>query len=194
MTTTQLWQWIFLIALILFGIYTLMVIKRERRTYEQDSVLVDFFDFQIPTPSWWSEKDRTSNMLTFHRTDTRYEWFGVYEKIESVDDLNDFLAPFIEKENIYYDQDEVEISTEPEHLIKDPDVLKEVTQFIRVEGTATEKVSERIYLDIVLIKLKDNQCFKFLSHASVLNGGIEGPYFEEAIKGLQIKTEEKEEN
>ena len=58
--------------------------------------------------------------------------------------------------------------------------MEGVTLALRVEGKATEKVINRLYLDIYLFQYKEDAYF-FISRSSVLNGIVEGPFFEEMI-------------
>ena len=55
---------------------------------------------------------------------------------------------------------------------------------IEVGGTATENTIDRIYYDIAMIR-SDNEILICESKSSILNGAVEGPYFEEVLKRIR---------
>jgi hypothetical protein len=59
-----------------------------------------------------------------------------------------------------------------------------------VEGKASQNVVDRIYYDIYIMRaLNDDGYFIFESWSSVLNGLVEGPYFEEGLSELSFIRE-----
>lgn len=182
-------QWSLLFGGIIFLIYMAIVIKEEKSSYEDEAVKVPFKNFSILIPSWWGILKQEENFHEYQRTDTRYEWFARYEYInEEVDQLEKKLEAYLDLEHIYFDEEETVFETNPEHFIRNSEITDLVEQAIRVEGTATEKINNRIYLDIIFMKLKgENGFYRFQSHSSVLNGAVEGPYFEETINQMTLQ-------
>ena len=60
--------------------------------------------------------------------------------------------------------------------------------FILKEGTGTENESRRIYLQIAIVQHKEEPNYYLITKnlSPVLEGGIEGPYFEELIKSIHL--------
>ena len=74
------------------------------------------------------------------------------------------------------------------HNIPFPQFDKPSLQTARVEGMATQFGTERIYYDAFIVL--DRKAGGYLlceSRSSILNGMVEGPYFEEVIKSIEIK-------
>jgi hexokinase len=72
-------------------------------------------------------------------------------------------------------------------IFRDSEIQREFQEVIRVEGKASQKVIERIYYDIYLTRrLNEPGYFIFESKSSVLNGLVEGPYFEESLSELEF--------
>lgn len=182
-------QWTIVLGGLVALIYMAIVIKEEKSSYEDEAVMVDFKFFTFLIPSWWSIAIQQENKIEYQRADTRYDWFARYEYLPcNQKPLEKILEDYLDREHIYFDEKETVFETNPEHFISNKEVCEKIESTIRVEGTATEKVNDRIYLDIIFLKLKkDNHFYLFQSHSSVLNGAVEGPYFEETINQIKIK-------
>ena len=76
--------------------------------------------------------------------------------------------------------------TDPSHLLLNPKTSEAFKSFVRVEGTCTEKKIYRFYYDIMIGVLENDQTLWCQSKSSVLNGCVEGPFFEEALKNLKV--------
>ena len=142
-------------------------------------------------PNWWSLQEKTGNQLKFERTDTRYDWYSLYTYYP--DHLNKELPLLLEEklnlEGIEFDMDVV-FETDSRVLFRDEEVQKEFQEIIRVEGQGSQNVVDRIYYDIYLMRrLGDRGYFIFESRSSVLNGLVEGPYFEESLSELSFIRE-----
>ena len=56
---------------------------------------------------------------------------------------------------------------------------------VRLEGTATQEQTERLYYDAFLVReIKSGHYLYAESKSSILNGLVEGPYFEEVMLRL----------
>jgi hypothetical protein len=180
-------DWAILAVLILLAIYTLIIIGSEGDTYEEDSREVSFFNLKMKVPNWWSEKEKLESSVNFHRADTFYEWEIKLSKISS-NDINKYLEDYITSEEIIYDEGETQIETIAKNRILVEDTVTKIENFIWVEGTATEKINSRIFLELVLVQVSVDEVYFFENKSSVLNGAIEGPYFDELMKSLIIDS------
>ena len=182
-------QWGLVLLAFAAMIYAMIVIKEEKSSYEDEAIETIFGPFILLIPSWWGNIKSTNLFLEYQRTETRYKWFSRYEYIESSKERLDLdLAEYLNFEQIFFDEDETVFETNPEYFIKNREITNLIEAVIRVEGTATQHDNDRIYLDIIFMKLKDTSGFYiFQSHSSVLNGALEGPYFEETINQMKLK-------
>lgn len=195
----HLLDWIIFALLILGAIYTMMIIGKEKKTFKDEAYDLQFGEITLPVPRWWTQTDELNQQnaeswIRFERTDTRYDWFAMFHFIPGHKDtpLEKLLADKLLEEDITYDQEEVQIETDSRVLFRDPESKIHFQEVIRVEGTATQKIIERIYYDIYLIRgLNEDGYFIFESRSSVLNGSLEGPFFEECISELRFIHEPK---
>ena len=87
----------------------------------------------------------------------------------------------IKDKNIVFDSD-TSVIKNPSDFIGHQ-IFKDIeADMIRVEGTATQELQHRIYYDAFLIRDKVPKGFLFCeSRSSILNGMLEGPFFEEVL-------------
>ncbi|MBT7609478.1 MAG: hypothetical protein HN576_06965 [Bacteriovoracaceae bacterium] len=157
------------------------VIKREKKDYLATAQNFNFKTFNLLIPSWWSVKTSEENLVTYYRADTYYDWKAKFiwipfeKEVEELS-LKDYFAGLIIKKGILFDSHEV--------------IINQYTKCIRVEGTATENDEHRIYYDALLVKDKKQKGYLFCENrSSILNGMLEGPYFEEVITRLRKSLE-----
>lgn len=186
--TDHFFDWFILFALLGGAVYTLKIIGQEKSSFQQDSYEVQFGDLKLMIPNWWSLTEQTSAQLKFERTDTRYDWYAYFRYFP--DHQNKELPLLLEEklnlEKIEFDQDVV-FETDSRVLFRDDKIQEEFQEIIRVEGKASQDVVDRIYYDIYLVRrLNDKGYFIFESRSSVLNGLVEGPYFEESLSELSF--------
>ncbi len=186
----NLWDWAILAALLIGAIYTLSIVRRESSDFIDESYLITFGRLSLPIPTWWSITKQENGLIEFARTDTRYDWYARFEFIPG--DVNipltDILHAKIEAEELDYDKDDVVIETEPHHLFKDPATQTHFIEVIRVEGKATQRIEERVYLDMYLFRNKaEGGHYICESRSSVLNGLVEGPFFEECLSLMKLE-------
>jgi hypothetical protein len=187
-------DWLVLATLIGLALYTLKVIGQEKSSFKQDSYEVQFGDLALMIPSWWTLTSQTPVQLKFERTDTRYDWYALYTYLPSHDgkDLPKLLEEKLNLEGIEFDMD-VTFETDSRVLFRDDQVQEQFQEVIRVEGKASQRVVDRIYYDVYLMRrLNDPGYFIFESWSSVLNGLVEGPYFEESLSELSFVTDKTE--
>lgn len=183
-------EWSVLFILIIGLIYAAYVIKNEKRTYLETAIPLSFKHFDFKIPSWWTNTSSEEDVLVFERTDTYYDWKAHFRWFPFKDgdeskELKTAFAEIIKDKQIVFDSDT--------SVIKNPSDFKvhkifqdEEPDMIRVEGTATQDMQDRIYYDAFLIRDKKQKGFLFCeSRSSILNGMLEGPYFEEVL--LSVK-------
>lgn len=184
-------DWVILVGLLAGAFYTMKIIGREKSTFREESYEVQFEDLLLYIPNWWTITEQQDHGIKFERTDTRYDWYANYKYIshDSDKDLPLLLEDILNEQKIEFDQDVV-FETDSRVLFRDEDIQREFQEVIRVEGKASEDVNDRIYYDIYLMKrLNRPGYFIFESKSSVLNGLVEGPYFEESLSELSFIRE-----
>lgn len=189
MTLRLVFEWFSLILLLGLGIYTMRIIKNEKKTYIKNARTVVFKHFKFFIPSWWGEVSTNSeNELCFKRTDTRYDWEArfTWNPIGDHRDLKELFKEHIHQRKILFDEDTC--------IIYNPSDFREgelntcgLYQMVRLEGTATADGEERLYYDAFLVRENLSGAFLYAeSKSSVLNGLIEGPYFEAVMTRIEL--------
>lgn len=184
----HLFDWIVLLALLLGAVYTLKIIGQEKSSFKEDSYRVHFGDLEMMIPNWWTLTEQSATQIKFERTDTRYDWFASFRYFPDHQGLAlpKLLEEKLNLEKIEFDID-VTFETDSRVLFRDDKIQSEFQEVIRVEGKAAQDVVDRIYYDIYLMRrLNDQGYFVFESRSSVLNGLVEGPYFEESLSELSF--------
>lgn len=189
--SNHLFDWILLITLILGALYTMKVIGKEKSTFKEDSYELRFGGLSLMIANWWTIVEQTEQKLRFERTDTHYDWYAVFTYLP--DHHNKTLPQLLEEklnlEQIEFDQDVV-FETDSRVLFRDSEIQEYFQEVIRVEGKGSQSVTERIYYDIYIMRSQDDAgYFVFESWSSVLNGSLEGPFFEESLSELSFTKE-----
>ncbi len=188
MITDHWLSWALLIAFLLFLAYTLIVVKEEKASFRDSAKEFVFHQYSFQVPSWWGLIEEKENLIRWQRTDTRYDWEAKLEREESLNTKISIEEDFknrIEGLELIFDLDSSDILMPGD--FKDRKEVKEGDlEIVRIEGTATQKGTERCYFDAFLFRdLKRGETLFASSHSSVLNGLVEGPYFEEMIKSAK---------
>jgi hypothetical protein len=182
-------QWATLILLFIFAIYAMLVIKNEKKNYLKDPVIVHFKNFKFLIPKWWGVVETNSaEVLHYKRLDTRYEWQATFHWITIPFDgtIEDLFKSIVAEKNIFFDLD-TSVIHNPSDFQHSPLIQSGLYEMVRVEGTATEDKSERLYYDAFIVREKKSGHYLFAeSKSSVLNGLVEGPYFEEVMLRLEV--------
>ena len=189
--SNHLFDWAIVLLLMGAAFYTLRIIGQEKSTFKDESYLVQFGNLALTIPDWWTITEQSPTRIKFERTDTRYDWFSVYEYFSDHQNkkLPDILEEKFNLEQIEFDK-EVVFETDSRVLFRDSKIQEHFQEVIRVEGMASQNVVDRIYYDIYLMRgLEDKGYFIFESRSSVLNGLVEGPYFEESLSELSFILE-----
>jgi hypothetical protein len=193
MDLSRFFEWLIFGAIILFAIYTMIAIREEKEAYIENAVELEMKNFMFFLPSWWTKTsdDADENYISFERTDTRYDWKAELQWFDGSDELDklsidEILIKKLRDLKLIFDPEESHAGV--------PLALEEFLPYkegridiIHIEGTATEDQSERVYFDSYLIKdLLNNSYILAKSRSSVLNGGVEGPYFEEMMRTFEF--------
>lgn len=188
--TNHLFAWITVVLLIGGGFYTMKIIGEEKTSFQEDSYKVTFGNLELMIPNWWTITAQTDRGIRFERTDTRYDWYATfnYYPDHQGKDLPKLLEEKLNQEDMEFDEDVV-FETDSRVLFRDSAVQEYFQEVIRVEGKGSQKIIERFYYDVYLTRAQnDPGYFIFESRSSVLNGLVEGPYFEESLSELELKT------
>ena len=164
--------------------YNARTIKKEKDVYLTDGIRHQLGRLSLLAPNWWTLRklsllqDTGESSLEFYRADTHYDWLSQFHLVQNNSaELPDLLEKILQELSIEMDQD-----TTRNNSFSFTDL--QFQELIRIEGTATRFGEDRIYLDLVLSKLENNEILLALSLSSILNGCVEGPYFEETLKSL----------
>lgn len=188
--TNHILAWVTLITLIGAGFYTMKIIGEEKSSFKDDSYQVTFGPLSLMIPNWWTITSQDDLEIRFERTDTRYDWYAVFRYFPSHEgkDLPELLKEKLNLEEMEFDEDVV-FETDSRVLFRDSKVQEYFQEVIRVEGKGSQKVVERFYYDVYLMRAQnDPGFFIFESRSSVLNGLVEGPYFEESLSELELSS------
>lgn len=185
METRLIIEWGILALVILGLIYTLIVIKEEKQSYRETAVPFSFKKLNLLLPSWWSQTLKEENQVCFERTDTRYDWKATlsYLPFEQSDlpSIEESFLSLVQARELLFDEINSVIHT-PTDFSDHPQVKNGVWEIVRLEGTATQRMMDRLYYDAYLIRDHEDKAHYFCeSRSSVLNGLVEGPYFEEMM-------------
>jgi hypothetical protein len=191
-------------ALALFCIlllYLAYVIKREKSAYLEKGNELDFWGLRFLIPGWWTPEPYPilpeTKEISFKRTDTHYDWSAKLEWFEGMDEtlnLENYFVQLLKDAELLFDE---QTSIVHEHdLFLDPE-LNDKTKYecLRIEGTATQYGTERLYLDKFMMRRvqKKSEILIGESISSILNGCVEGPYFDEMIKRITLASEKTDE-
>lgn len=179
---------IILVVVLLLLLYTAVVVKEEKKAFLENIRLLKLQDIRLAVPSWWQVKEKKSHSFLFHRTDTFYEWESLFEyrdqsESEERKSLEEVSRSYLEDNKIVMDTGAI-IS----HEMTCIENKNSFSSCYRIEGTATQDLENRLYIDLILLKMAHkNQVLLCLNKSSVLNGMIEGPYFEEVVKKITVR-------
>lgn len=182
-------EWLAFFLLMGFGVYTMRVIKNEKRNYLANSQEVFFQNFKLLTPKWWSLLPKENeNEIVFKRLDTRYDWEArfIWNEKSSDQDIIELFKEKINERKILFDEENSVIHNPSDFREKDL-IASGKYEMVRLEGTATADRMDRLYYDAFLIRHLETGHYLYAeSRSSILNGLVEGPYFEEVMIRLSL--------
>lgn len=182
-------EWLAFFLLLALGIYTMRVIKNEKKQYLEQAQEIIFKNFKLLIPSWWGQVDSGSaNEIIFKRLDTRYDWQArfIWSDTPNSKDIIELFKEKIHERHILFDEENSVIHNPSD--FREKDLIKSgLYEMVRLEGTATADRAERLYYDAFLIRNISTGHYMYAeSKSSILNGLIEGPYFEEVMLRLTL--------
>lgn len=188
MISEHLWSWVLLAAFLIFLIYTLIVVAEEKTSFLESAKKLAWNQFELQVPSWWGLIENNENQIIWERTDTRYDWRAILKREQKLDhniSIEEDFKNRIEELEMVFDLDSSDILMPSDFKTRE-EVQKGKIELVRIEGTATQHGTERCYLDAFLIRdHQRNETVFATSLSSVLNGVVEGPYFEEMMLNLK---------
>ena len=121
-------------------------------------------------------------ILNFVLKEARFIW---NEKVETLD-IVDLFKNHIAERKILFDE-ETSIIYNPSDFREGALITSGRYEMVRLEGTATADRKERLYYDAFLIReIKSGFYLYAESKSSVLNGLVEGPYFEAVMTRMEL--------
>ena len=193
MDLSRLFEWLILGGIILFAIYAMIAIKEEKTAYVENAIEFEIRNFLFFLPSWWTKTSSSEDLdfARFERTDTRYDWKTEMQWFDETPELElksieEVLVDKLTELKLMFDPEESQAGV--------PTIFEEFLPYkegridvLHIEGTATEDATERVYFDAYLIKDLINNSYLFAkSRSSILNGSVEGPYFEEVMRTFEF--------
>jgi len=180
--TKNLTQWLILICALFFLIYAAWIIKNEKKYFLKFARNIIIGSLKIKVPHWWSFKSKPlEHHVSFERTDTRYNWQSHFKIIKYQSDLEKSIQNYLAKKlSIKLDEGgsifKTNISIQKNNKLN----------ALRVESMGTQFKTERIYIDLLITNYSQNEALLAYSLSSVLNGAVEGPYFDEVLKSIEL--------
>ncbi len=186
-------SWTLLGLFLLSLLYTLVVVLEEKDSFLENAKDFSFKQFSFKIPSWWGLVANEDDLIRWERTDTRYDWAATLKwegNLNKDITIEEDFKNRIEELEMVFDLDSSDILM-PGDFKKREEVQAGDLEMVRIEGTATQKGTERCYLDAFLIRdHRRQECLFATSLSSVLNGVVEGPYFEEMMLNLTWQAPE----
>lgn len=192
-TWSYVWPWLLVIGILFFLVLAAKSIKNEKDIYIDHGHWKGLGHFLLKIPPWWTVKlEKHEHLIEFYRADTHYDWnarFQIFPHSDFPDKLltlEEMAKSFLRKQQIELDPNAISHrgkSPFESNFQEGPSPL-----FYNIENTGTKNGLDRIYYHLVIISWPEkNQLMIATSEASVLNGCVEGPYFEEVIKSIKPK-------
>lgn len=192
MTIGVVFEWLVFFVLMGLGLYTMFIIKNEKKNYLQNARHMNFKKFHLTIPTWWGEvPTNNENILCFKRLDTRYDWEAHFHWIENPENKNliELFKDRIHERKILFDEENSVIHN-PSDFAQKPLIQSGAYEMVRLEGMATADRAERLYYDAFIVREISTGHYLYAeSKSSVLNGLVEGPYFEEVMQRLELITD-----
>ena len=185
----EYWPWGLAILLLLAMVHTLIVVKEERFSFHDSAIPIHFHYFHFLIPSWWLPKQENSHQYSFERRDAHHDWKASlywFDDSESPLSLVERGRSFMREKCIQFDEDSGFVKNPVAMFEGHPTHPSNKVEMVRIEGTATKGGIERKYIDLFVAKARKQKGHLLaISECGILNGPLEGPYFEEVIfKGL----------
>lgn len=173
-------SWLALITTLVVLAYTAHIITNEKRVFLKSPLTFDIAHLQIQVPRWWGITEQSDSTISFKRTDTRYDWFSNFKWIDLEGEdktAQELLDHHLASKNLILDDDQ---------LVSEEWSTQENLKAYRWESTGTKDCEHRVYYDICFIKDDEKKGYLVCeSESSILNGLLEGPFFEEVLRRVK---------
>ncbi len=169
-------QWSVVISMLIFLIYAAFVIMEEKRAYLENTIDTQLAHFTFKIPSWWKKKTQEKDNICFgdNNWEISYRWFNSFNEDQ---DIEEQTVEKIKNTGLLFDEKTIDLKR----------YKKNPLSYVHIEGMATSTIDmQRKYYDAYLIRDKNKKGYLYCFHkCSILNGMLEGPYFEETIKHIE---------
>ena len=187
------WPWALVIASLFFLLYTLVVVKEEKKAFQESSLPFRFGPFTFCLPSWWQPLLKNRRECSFSNPKSKHHWRATLflrddpHPLESDEEFIQIGLSFLKEREIEFDPKEW-ITQSTKDLSKHPALAQHCLRIFRLEGSATLKGTERRYIDLFGIKeLNKEGHLLAISESGILSGVVEGPYFEEVMLSFSLE-------
>ncbi|MBP9673893.1 MAG: hypothetical protein KBD63_02265 [Bacteriovoracaceae bacterium] len=184
-------SWILTALFLSILIYTLKIIRAEKKNEIKLQNFFTLHSLSFKTPTWWELKLPDSKHCKVFLKKEDATFLGYFFWSHENNSIDNILKNYLEKNNIIFDTHEFIMSTDTKKF--SASFAPHLQQALRYEGMATLNAEERIYCDIFVFHLKNEQGYYFFENrSSVLHGMVEGPYFEAVLKSLELTSANRE--
>ena len=189
METIYFWkhwyEWAIVAFCLLGLIYTLIVIKEENASFRDSAIPINFHQFRFLIPSWWLLTEEDSHQYSFKRRDSHHDWkASLYWFDNSSDSLSliERGRSFMREKGIQFDFGHGFVKNPKARFEGRSSRSNDKVEMVRIEGAATKAGIERKYIDIFVAKIRKQEGHLLaVSECGILDGPLEGPYFEEVM-------------
>ena len=182
-------SWLILCSLIIALLYTALVVKNERSRYLKQGQWTVFGDYQLLIPPWWTPTLQSPQALSYARTDCPSDWHAHFERksCDPILQLQDIAQAECTRLQVQFDPQLVETIADARFVLNAKDRIPLAPSSLRLTGPAGQFSTERCHLDLLVIKHRHCPYYDlFYSWSSILYGLVEGPYFDEVLRGLRL--------
>lgn len=167
---------------------TLWAIFREKKVATFFGIPYQLANLNFQVPPWWELSEGTENSKRFLRPHTNYGLVIELQCLTTSSELTEFTAKWLAQEEGIFDA-EVVVRAYPEKVFSNKKLESEIDQAMRWEGAITFHEEERYYLDLLLLRLKNDPLLYVLRYqCSILSGTVEGPFYEELLETMEKRN------
>ena len=183
-------SWLILCSLIIALLYTALVVKNERSRYLKQGQWTVFGDYQLLIPPWWTPTLHSPQALSYARTDYPSDWHAHFER-KPCDPI--LTAPRYCSSRMHPPPSTIRPPVSGNYrrmpaLCSTPKIASHwPPPPCASSGPAGQFSTQRCHLDLLVIKHRHCPYYDlFYSWSSILYGLMEGPYFDEVLRGLRL--------
>ena len=163
--------WAVLVIALLLLSYGAFSIKNEKINFLKTAIPRNLGPLDFITPSWWTPILENANEIKFKRADTNYDWTAYFH--------------FVRDKKLIMDELLKTLEIEPDEKSDKQEGETGLWKFSRIETTGTRSFEDRVHLDAIIFSNSSGEQFLCYSLSSILNGCVEGPFFDEVIEQMK---------